>query len=79
MTVSAGEHTAIGALSGTTEVILMQPLVAFKNALQEGRSLQPLLRNPVHLYRGLTVSALTCVHVNCMCHTQRPGLSLAVL
>jgi hypothetical protein len=30
----------------------MQPMVAFKNALQEGR---PLPRSPLALYRGLVV------------------------
>jgi solute carrier family 25 (mitochondrial citrate transporter), member 1 len=51
--VSPWEHTAIGAVGGVSEVILMQPMVAFKNALQEGR---PLPRTPVGLYRGLLVS-----------------------
>lgn len=52
-TVTPGEHTMIGALGGTVEVCIMQPLVGIKNALQEGR---PVPRNPVHLYRGLAVS-----------------------
>jgi hypothetical protein len=41
------------------EVCLMQPMVAFKNALQEGR---PMPRTPVQMYRGLLVSrpALQC-------------------
>lgn len=51
-TLSSLEHTAIGALAGVTEVTLMQPTVAIKNALQEGR---PLPRTPAALYRGLAV------------------------
>lgn len=47
------EHTAIGALGGMLEVCVMQPMVAFKNALQEGR---PLPKTPLALYRGLVVS-----------------------
>lgn len=46
------EHTAIGALAGLTEVSIMQPTVAIKNALQEGR---PVPRSPLALYRGLLV------------------------
>ena len=42
-----------GALGGSVEVILMQPMVGIKNALQEGR---PVPANPLHLYRGLAVS-----------------------
>eukprot|EP00955_Chlamydomonas_euryale_P103981 365535-Chlamydomonas_euryale.AAC.17 len=53
MSVSAAEHTLIGALGGTTEVLLMQPLIGIKNALQEGR---PIPANPAHLYRGTVVS-----------------------
>lgn len=52
-TVTPAEHTMIGALGGGVEVCIMQPLVGIKNALQEGR---PVPRNPMHLYRGLTVS-----------------------
>ena len=52
-TISPAEHTAIGALAGLTEVIIMQPTVALKNALQEGRALP---RTPLQLYRGLAVS-----------------------
>lgn len=46
----------IGGMSGTFEVCLMQPTVAFKNAIQEGR---PLPWNPVHMYRGLGVRTRT--------------------
>lgn len=52
MSVTPLEHTLIGAFGGSVEVVLMQPMMAFKNAMQEGR---PIPRNPVHIYRGLTV------------------------
>lgn len=52
-TVTPAEHTMIGALGGTVEVCIMQPLVGIKNAIQEGR---PVPKNPMHLYRGLAVS-----------------------
>lgn len=42
----------IGGVGGIMEVCLMQPMVAFKNALQEGR---PLPRTPTQMYRGLLV------------------------
>ncbi len=51
-TVQPLEHTAIGALAGLVEVIIMQPTVGIKNALQEGR---PVPRSLPALYRGLTV------------------------
>jgi len=54
--VTALEHTMIGAVGGVMEVCLMQPMVAFKNALQEGR---PLPRTPLQMYRGLLVSSST--------------------
>ncbi|KAG2493696.1 hypothetical protein HYH03_008210 [Edaphochlamys debaryana] len=55
-TVTPLEHTAIGALGGTVEVCIMQPLVGIKNALQEGR---PIPRNPAHLYRGLLMNIVS--------------------
>jgi len=56
MTVTPLEHTLIGAFSGSVEVVLMQPMMAFKNAMQEGR---PIPRNPVHIYRGLTLNVMS--------------------
>ena len=47
------DHTAIGAVAGSMEVLLMQPTIAIKNALQEGR---PVPWSPKLLYRGLGVS-----------------------
>eukprot|EP00878_Enallax_costatus_P026933 GHUV01028948.1.p2 GENE.GHUV01028948.1~~GHUV01028948.1.p2 ORF type:complete len:190 (+),score=34.71 GHUV01028948.1:952-1521(+) len=51
--VTPAEHTIIGAVGGVMEVCLMQPMVAFKNALQEGR---PLPTTPVQMYRGLLIN-----------------------
>ena len=55
------EMTAIGAVSGTFEVCVMQPTVAVKNAIQEGR---PIPRTPAGLYRGLLVSLLAPPHID---------------
>eukprot|EP00877_Chromochloris_zofingiensis_P003385 jgi/Chrzof1/13047/Cz07g17260.t1 len=52
--VTPFEHTIIGAVGGVMEVCLMQPMVAFKNALQEGR---PMPTAPKALYRGLLINA----------------------
>lgn len=52
--LSPSDHTAIGAVAGSMEVLLMQPTIAIKNALQEGR---PVPWSPKLLYRGLGVSA----------------------
>ncbi|KAG1660966.1 hypothetical protein FOA52_005592 [Chlamydomonas sp. UWO 241] len=61
MSVSAGEHTMIGALGGVCEVLTMQPVIALKNALQEGR---PIPANPLHLYRGLAVNVLSIAPIS---------------
>ena len=53
--LSPFEHTAIGAFAGVVEVCIMQPTVAIKNALQEGRSLPA---NPAQYYRGVVVKYL---------------------
>ena len=50
--LSPVEHTYIGAIAGSMEVMLMQPTIAIKNALQEGR---PIPWSPGALYRGLVV------------------------
>ena len=49
------QHTAIGGFAGIVEVFIMQPTVAVKNALQEGR---PLPAYPTAYYRGLLVRAV---------------------
>lgn len=51
--VTPFEHTMIGGMGGTMEVFIMQPMMALKNALQEGR---PIPTRPRELYRGLLVS-----------------------
>ena len=56
-TVTPLEHTLIGGVGGVMEVFMMQPMVAFKNAMQEGR---PMPRGPVELYRGLMVRGAVC-------------------
>lgn len=56
--LSAIEHTIIGAVAGTLEVCINQPTVAIKNALQEGR---PLPAYPKAYYRGLLVSSLPSI------------------
>ena len=58
------ENTAIGAIAGMTEVTLMQPTVAIKNALQEGR---PLPNSVPALYRGLVANASGMIPI---CATQ---------
>ena len=50
--LSPVEHTGIGAIAGSMEVLLMQPTIAIKNALQEGRAIS---WSPNALYRGLVV------------------------
>eukprot|EP01026_Neomeris_dumetosa_P029931 TRINITY_DN24087_c0_g2_i3.p1 TRINITY_DN24087_c0_g2~~TRINITY_DN24087_c0_g2_i3.p1 ORF type:complete len:287 (-),score=21.82 TRINITY_DN24087_c0_g2_i3:245-1105(-) len=50
------DHTAIGAFCGVTEITLMQPTVAFKNALQEGRRI-PI--NPIQWYRGYLMNVVS--------------------
>lgn len=63
-TLTPLENTAIGALAGMTEVTLMQPTVAIKNALQEGRAVPASV--PA-LYRGLVANASGMVPI---CATQ---------
>lgn len=52
--LSPAEMTAIGGTAGVCEVLIMQPTIAIKNALQEGR---PIPWYPRALYRGLAVNA----------------------
>ena len=52
--LSPWEHMGIGAIAGMTEVLVMQPTVGVKNALQEGRPIP--WGQPTQLYRGLVVS-----------------------
>ena len=48
------QHTAIGALAGFVEVCMLQPTVAVKNALQQGK---PIPTSIGMLYRGVGVNA----------------------
>ncbi|KAL3684991.1 hypothetical protein R1sor_003013 [Riccia sorocarpa] len=48
------ESAAVGALSGVIEVLLQQPSVSIKNAIQDRK---PVSLNPRVLYRGLFVNA----------------------
>lgn len=50
------KHTLIGALAGSLEVTLMQPTIAFKNALQSNRHIPT---NPFILYRGTFTNILS--------------------
>lgn len=62
------EHTGIGGLAGIVEVCIMQPTVAVKNALQEGR---PLPAHPTAYYRGLLVrELLVLVQLNLCCFAE---------
>eukprot|EP00873_Tetraselmis_striata_P012565 jgi/Tetstr1/432829/TSEL_022180.t1 len=51
-------QTLVGAVAGAVEVTCMQPTIAVKNALQEGR---PVSLAPRALYRGYAVNISTIV------------------
>jgi hypothetical protein len=53
VSLTALEHTAIGAMAGVAEAVVLQPVIGWKNARQEGR---PVPRSISALYRGLGVS-----------------------
>jgi hypothetical protein len=44
----------IGGIAGVCEVLIQQPTVAFKNAIQGNRAIP---RNPLHWYRGVFINA----------------------
>jgi hypothetical protein len=77
MVMTPVDQAVIGGLSGTVEVCLMQPTVAIKNAVQEGR---PLPWNPAHMYRGLGVRLRSTESVHCAtaCESLAGGTSEAV-
>eukprot|EP00892_Ulva_mutabilis_P000281 jgi/Ulvmu1/10253/UM060_0054.1 len=56
MVMTPADQAFIGAMSGTVEVMLMQPTIAIKNAVQEGR---PISWYPVHMYRGLGMNIVS--------------------
>ena len=61
------DHAVVGGISGTIEVMLLQPTIALKNAIQEGR---PLPATPAQLYRGVgvrTVWQAVCASQSLQC------------
>ena len=54
VSLTAFEHLLIGAMAGVAEIIVLQPTIGIKNALQEGR---PVPRSISALYRGLGMNA----------------------
>lgn len=51
--LSPSENTAVGITSGTIEVMMLQPILYWKNASQQGL---PFTLKPSYLYRGLAMS-----------------------
>lgn len=51
--LSALQHGAIGSLAGMIEVLIQQPTIAMKNAVQQGRAIP---WSPSALYRGVGIS-----------------------
>eukprot|EP00897_Mesotaenium_endlicherianum_P008199 jgi/Mesen1/7407/ME000388S06626 len=61
LAVSPGVSSLMGALAGSVEVIIQQPLVAWKNAVQDAR---PVPLDPRLLYRGVVVNACSMAPIN---------------
>lgn len=61
LAIPASVSFAIGGAAGVIEVLLQQPSVAWKNAIQDGR---PLPWNPRMLYRGVAINAATIAPIN---------------
>ncbi|KAL3692965.1 hypothetical protein R1sor_006616 [Riccia sorocarpa] len=55
------ESASIGALSGVIEVLIQQPSVSIKNAIQDK---QPISWNPRVLYRGVLVNATSMAPIS---------------
>lgn len=53
--LSPAENLGLGVVAGTIEVVLLQPMLYCKNAVQQG---VPLTLNPLVLYRGVSVSII---------------------
>eukprot|EP00729_Bicosta_minor_P006017 gene6017-7995_t len=66
------ENATIGVAAGTIEVTILQPILYFKNAAQQGL---PLSMNPRVLYRGLGMS-VTNMSELVMIQQQRFGLGI---
>lgn len=69
------QHGAIGGLAGMTEVLLQQPMVSIKNALQQS---QPLSFSPAVLYRGVVINALSMAPISALQFSINGVLSEAV-
>ncbi len=54
--LTGGKSAVVGGMSGVIEVLINQPTVAWKNALQQSR---PLVVTPRELYRGVSINALS--------------------
>ncbi|CAI5965223.1 unnamed protein product [Closterium sp. NIES-64] len=61
LAISPAVSTAIGGLAGVIEVLLQQPLVTWKNAVQDMR---PVPLHPRLLYRGVAVNAASIAPIN---------------
>ncbi|KAJ9451838.1 putative mitochondrial carrier C19G12.05 [Diplonema papillatum] len=53
--LNPGENVVVGVICGCVEVMVMQPVLYCKNAVQQGF---PLTMNPKILYRGLGISVI---------------------
>uniref|UniRef100_A0AAV1T5L5 Uncharacterized protein n=1 Tax=Peronospora matthiolae TaxID=2874970 RepID=A0AAV1T5L5_9STRA len=61
--LSSLQNGAVGSLAGMIEVVLQQPTVAMKNAVQQGR---PIHWSPLALYRGVGVSLVSIAPVSAL-------------
>lgn len=61
LSISPVESTAIGGLSGMIEVAIQQPLISWKNAVQDMR---PVHLDPRILYRGVLINAASIAPIN---------------
>lgn len=57
------EEALAGALTGSTEVLIMQPSNFWKTELQQKRFILSRALNPKYLYRGVTIAAFTIAPV----------------
>ncbi|RLN45147.1 hypothetical protein BBJ29_007500 [Phytophthora kernoviae] len=64
--LSGLQNGAVGSIAGMIEVMLQQPTVAMKNAVQQGR---PIHWNVAALYRGVGVSLASIAPVRVLCGT----------
>jgi len=74
--LTALENGIVGGISGTIEVLIQQPTVAWKNALQEKR---PFSANPVFLYRGVGINATSIAPITAVQFSVNGVLSNALL